>query len=49
MSSNSHKSIDDHNIGRMTFNLVNDELKPIGTMGQEFNLCIDFKTINAPN
>ena len=46
---NSHKSIDDHNIGRMTFNLVNDELKPIGTMGQEFNLCIDFKTINAPN
>jgi len=45
----SHKSIDDHNIGRMTFNLVNDELKPIGTMGQEWNMTLDFKTINASN
>lgn len=45
----SHKSINDHNIGRMTFNLVNDELKPIGTMGQEFNMTLDFKTINASN
>ena len=45
----SHKSIDDHNIGRMVFNLLNDELKPIGTMGQEFNMTLDFKTINASN
>lgn len=45
----SHKTIDDHNIGRMTFNLVNDELKPIGTMGQEWNITLDFKTINASN
>jgi len=45
----SHKSIDDHNIGRMTFNLLNDELKPIGTMGQEWNMTLDFKTINAAN
>ena len=45
----SHKSINDHNIGRMTFNLLNDELKPIGTMGQEWNMTLDFKTINASN
>ena len=45
----SHKTIDAHNIGRMTFNLVNDELKPIGTMGQEWNMTLDFKTINAAN
>ncbi len=45
----SHKSIDDKDISHMVFSLLNDELKHIGTMGKEWNMTIDIKTINAPN
>lgn len=45
----SHKSIDDKDVSHMVFSLLNDELKHIGTMGKEWNMAIDIKTINAPN
>jgi hypothetical protein len=45
----SHKSIDDKDVSHMVFSLLNDELKHIGTMGKEWNMTIDIKTINAPN
>ena len=44
-----HKSIDDKDVSHMVFSLLNDELKHIGTLGKEWNMTIDIKTINAPN
>jgi len=45
----SHKVIDDKDVSHMVFSLLNDELKHIGTLGKEWNMTIDIKTINAPN
>ena len=42
----SHKSIDEKIISNMTLGLVNDELKPIGTLGKEWNLTLDVKTLD---
>ena len=45
----SHKSIDEKIISNMTLGLVNDELRPIGTLGKEWNLTLDVKIIDDGN
>lgn len=42
----SHKSIDEKIISNMVLGLVNDELRPIGTLGKEWNLTLDVKIID---
>jgi hypothetical protein len=45
----SHKSIDAKIISDLVLNLVNDELRPIGTLGKEWNLTLDVKIIDSAN
>ena len=45
----SHKSIDEKIISNMVLGLVNDELRPIGTLGKEWNLTLDVKIIDDGN
>jgi len=45
----SHKTIDEKIISNMVLGLVNDELKPIGTLGKEWNLTLDVKIIDDGN
>ena len=45
----SHKTIDTKILDNMMLSLVNDELRPIGTLGKEWNLTLDVKTINDGN
>ena len=47
--SGSHKSIDNQIISDLVLNLVNDELRPIGTLGKEWNLTLDVKIIDSAN
>lgn len=42
----SHKSIDEKIISNMVLGLLNDELRPIGTLGKEWNLTLDVKIID---
>ena len=45
----SHKTSDEKIISNMVLGLVNDELKPIGTLGKEWNLTLDVKIIDDGN